>query len=47
VLLLAGLALLFYYIKQRRDQIAEQPLSSEDRRRAEELLGSGSGKETV
>ena len=47
VLLLAGLAVLFYYIKQRRDQIAEQPLSSEERRRAEELLRSGSGKETA
>ena len=47
VLLLAGLAVLFYYIKQRRDQIAEKPLSSEERRRAEELLRSGSGKETA
>ena len=47
VLLLGGLAVLFYYIKQRRDQIAEQPLSSEERRRAEELLRSGSGKETA
>jgi cytochrome c-type biogenesis protein CcmH len=47
VLLLAGLAVLFYYIKQRRDQIGEQPLSSEERRRAEELLRSGSGKETA
>jgi cytochrome c-type biogenesis protein CcmH len=47
VLLLAGLALLFRYIKQRRDTIAEQPLSSEERRRAEDLLRTGSGKETV
>ena len=47
VLLLAGLAVLFYYIKQRRDQIAEQPLSSDERRRAEELLRSGSRKETA
>jgi cytochrome c-type biogenesis protein CcmH len=45
VLLLIGLAVLFYYIKQRRDLIAEQPLSSEERRRAEELLRSG--KETA
>jgi cytochrome c-type biogenesis protein CcmH len=45
VLLLAGLAVLFRYIKQRRDMIAEQPLSSEERRRAEELLRPGSGKE--
>jgi len=41
VLLLAGLAVLFRYIKQRRDAIAEQPLSAADRRRAEELLASG------
>ena len=47
ILLLIGLAVLFYYIKQRRDQIAEQPLSSEERRRAEEMLQSGSGKETA
>ena len=47
VLLLGGLAALFYYIKQRRDLIAEQPLSSEERRRADELLRSSSGKETV
>jgi cytochrome c-type biogenesis protein CcmH len=47
VLLLAGLAVLFRYIKQRRDMIAEQPLSSEERRRAEDLLRTGSGKETV
>jgi cytochrome c-type biogenesis protein CcmH len=45
VLLLAGLAVLFRYIKQRRDMIADQPLSAEERRRAEELLRSGSGKE--
>ena len=47
VLLLAGLAVLFRYIKQRRDTIAEQPLSSDERRRAEELLQTGSGKETA
>ena len=47
VLLLAGLALLFRYIKQRRDMIAEQPLSSDERRRAEDLLRTGSGKETA
>lgn len=46
VLLLAGLALLFRYIKQRRDAISEQPLTAEDRRRAEEMLAS-SGKETA
>ena len=47
VLLLAGLAVLFRYIKQRRDSITEQPLSDADRRRAEELLAAGSGKETA
>jgi len=46
VLLLAGLALLFYYIKQRRDSISEQPLTADDRRRAEELLAV-SRKETA
>jgi cytochrome c-type biogenesis protein CcmH len=40
VLLLAGLLVLFRYIKQRRDQITEQPLTAEDRRRAEEMLAS-------
>src|SRR5215813_8974167 len=44
LLLLAGLYLLFRYIKQRRDSISEQPLTAADRRRAEELLNSG--KET-
>ena len=38
VLLLAGLAVLFYYIKQRRDSIAETPLSTADRERAQKLL---------
>ena len=44
LLLLAGLALLFRYIKQRRDLIAEKPLTAEERRRAEEILRSPSGK---
>lgn len=38
VLLLAGLLVLFSYIKRRRDAIAEQPLTAEERRRAQELL---------
>ena len=46
VLLLGGLYVLFYYIKQRRDSIPEQPLSADERRRAEELLAA-SGKETA
>jgi len=46
VLLLGGLYVLFRYIKQRRDLITEQPLSADERRRAEELLAA-SGKETA
>lgn len=45
VVLLGGLLLLFRYIKRRGDSITEKPLSDADRRRAEELLGSG--KETA
>lgn len=47
LLLLAGLAVLFRYIKQRRDLIPEKPLSAEERRRAEELLRTRSRKETA
>ncbi|HEY6660183.1 MAG TPA: cytochrome c-type biogenesis protein [Pyrinomonadaceae bacterium] len=47
ILLLAGLYVLFRYIKQRRDLIPERPLSADERRRAEELLASASGKETA
>ena len=45
VLLLAGLLLLFRYVKQRRDAIVELPLSADERRRADALLDSESGKE--
>jgi cytochrome c-type biogenesis protein CcmH len=38
LLLLAGLFVLFRYVKQRREIIVEQPLSADDHRRAEELL---------
>jgi cytochrome c-type biogenesis protein CcmH len=47
VLLLGGLYLLFYYIKQRRDLIIEKPLTADEHRRAEELLASLPGKETT
>jgi cytochrome c-type biogenesis protein CcmH len=47
LLLLAGLAVLFYYIKQRRELIPEKPLSAEERKRAEEMLRSASRKETA
>jgi len=46
VLLLAGLAVLFHFIKQRRDMIPDRPLTDEERRRAEALLGA-SEKETA
>ena len=44
---LGGLYVLFTYIKQRRDQIPEKPLTADERRRAEELLASLPGKETT
>jgi cytochrome c-type biogenesis protein CcmH len=47
VLLLAGLYLLFRYIRQRRDLIPEKPLSADEHRRVEELLASMPGKETT
>ena len=45
ILLAAGLYILFRYIKGRRDQIHEEPLSVEEHHRAVELLRSESGKE--
>jgi cytochrome c-type biogenesis protein CcmH len=47
VLLVAGLLLLFRYVKQRSVLIAESPLSAEERRRAEALLAAESGKESA
>ena len=47
ILLLAGLFILFGYLKQRRELIVEQPLSAEDRQRAEALLQVEQGKETA
>ena len=43
--LIAGLALLFHYLKQRRELISERPLSAEERGRVEELLRVEPGKE--
>jgi cytochrome c-type biogenesis protein CcmH len=40
VLLLLGLFVLFAYIRQRRELIPEKPLTSDERKRAEEMLGS-------
>jgi cytochrome c-type biogenesis protein CcmH len=47
VLLLGGLLLLFRYVKQRRELIVEQPLSADDRRRAEAILNAEPGKESA
>lgn len=45
ILLGGGLFALFRYIKSRREQIHDEPLSSEEHRRAVELLRVESGKE--
>jgi len=47
VLLLAGLTVLFRYLKQRRTLIVETPLSDGDRLRAEALLKVQPEKETA
>lgn len=47
VLLLAGLAFLYRFVRQRRELISDQPLSADERRRAEELLRTNAGKETA
>ena len=47
VLLIGGLLVLFRYIRHHRDTVREEPLSSEERRRATELLASDSRKETA
>lgn len=47
VLLIVGLFFLFRYIRNHRDAVEEKPLTGEERRRAAELLASGSGKETA
>jgi cytochrome c-type biogenesis protein CcmH len=47
VLLLAGLTLLFRYVKQRRELITEQPLSAAEHNRAEALLQTETGKKTA
>ena len=44
VLLLAGLFVLFRYLKQRRELISDQPLSADERQRAETLLNTDRGK---
>ncbi len=47
VLLLAGLTVLFRYLKRRRELIIDQPLSADDRLRAETLLKVQPEKETA
>jgi len=47
ILLIAGLLLLYRYIDQRRELIVDQPLSAEERQRAEKLLRPAPGKETA
>jgi cytochrome c-type biogenesis protein CcmH len=47
LLLLAGLAVLFRYLKQRRELIIEQPLSADERLRAETLLKADQEKDTA
>jgi cytochrome c-type biogenesis protein CcmH len=47
VLLLIGLAVLYRYVKQRRELISQQPLSPDEHRRAEELLKVTPEKEPV
>lgn len=42
-LLLAGLAFLYRYLKQRRELIKDEPLSPQEHRQAEEILNSPSG----
>jgi len=44
VLLLAGLFLLFRFVKHRRELITDQPLSTDERQRAEDLLNADRGK---
>lgn len=45
LLLLAGLLMLFRYVKRRRDLIVEQPLSADERDRAAALLKAKQPKE--
>ena len=47
VLTLAGLIALFRHLKKRQELIIDQPLSADERRRAETLLKAEQGKETA
>jgi len=45
--LLVGLAVLFRYVKRRRELIVESPLTPDDHSRAETILSAHANKETV
>jgi len=45
LLLLFGMFVLYRYVTQRREMIADQPLTADERRRAQELLKVKPGKE--
>jgi cytochrome c-type biogenesis protein CcmH len=47
ILLIAGLFLLYRYVKQRRELIPNAPLSAQERARAEHLLKTNPEKETA
>lgn len=47
VMLIGGLTFLFRHLRQRRRLISDEPLSQNERRRAEELLQEVPGKETA
>lgn len=47
ILLLAGMVLLFRYVRRRRELIVDTPLTPDERSRAEDLLRTGSGKTTA
>jgi len=43
ILLIAGTGVLYRYLKRRRELISDQPLTAEERKRAEEILRSEIG----
>jgi cytochrome c-type biogenesis protein CcmH len=47
ILMIGGLAFLFRHLKARRGLISDVPLSEDERRRAEELLGSPPAQDAV
>ena len=47
ILMIGGLVFLFLHLKARRELISDVPLSEDERRRAEELLGSPPANDAV